>query len=83
MDKEYIFQIIKNNIADIVPEILENGIRIEDSLKELGANSVDRMDIVIKTMETLEIKIPLVELGRAANIQSLVDLLYDKKYQSQ
>lgn len=83
MDKEDIFQIIKNNIADIVPEILEKGIKIEDSLKDLGANSVDRMDIVIKTMETLGIKIPLVELGRAANIQSLVDLLYEKKYQSQ
>jgi acyl carrier protein len=37
------------------------------------------MEIVTRTMEDLNIKIPAVELGKTYNLQSLVDLLYNKK----
>ncbi|HBV98900.1 MAG: hypothetical protein JL50_19365 [Peptococcaceae bacterium BICA1-7] len=79
MLKDYIFKILKENIIEILPEMPEEKIRLEESLRELGANSVDRMDIVVKTMEAIGIKISMVETAQAANIGELVDLFYEKK----
>ncbi|WFR55601.1 acyl carrier protein [Anaerocolumna sp. AGMB13025] len=79
MDKNEIFLIMKEIIAEILPEVYPGQITMEDSLKELGANSVDRMDIIIGLMERLGLKIPLVEFGQLKNIQGIIDLLYSKK----
>lgn len=79
MTKDDIFLQLKNIIIEILPDILPEQIKIEESLRNLGANSIDRMDIVIKAMEDLKIKIPLVEFGMVNNLQGLVDLLYSRK----
>ncbi len=79
MSKKEIFKLLKDVVVEIIPDINPEQIKIEESLKDLGANSVDRMDIVIRAMEVLDIKIPLVEFGEVNNIQGLVDLLYTKK----
>jgi polyketide biosynthesis acyl carrier protein len=63
-------------VAEIIPDIEPERIKPEESLRDLGANSVDRMDIVIEVMEELKLKIPLVEFGKVNNIQGLVDLLH-------
>ncbi|SPF40799.1 Acyl carrier protein [Candidatus Desulfosporosinus infrequens] len=78
MSKESVFQVIKESIVDILPEISTNQIEIALSLQDLGANSIDRMDIIIRSMESLGVKIPLVELARVSNIQGLVDLFYER-----
>ena len=70
---------MKSIIVEILPEIDSEQISIEDSLKEIGANSIDRMDIIIETMEKLGVKIPLVEFGQLKNIEGIVDLLYTGK----
>ncbi len=82
MNKDEIFQIVKKNTLEILPKVSKEMIMIEQRLKDLGANSIDRVDIVTQTMEDLAIKIPLVELAQAENIQELVDLLYEKKNSS-
>ncbi|BCJ93982.1 acyl carrier protein [Anaerocolumna cellulosilytica] len=79
MDKNNIFSILKSIIVQILPEIDIEQITLEDSLKEIGANSIDRMDIIIETMEQLGVKIPLVEFGQLKNIEGIVDLLYSGK----
>lgn len=78
MTKDDIFEVVKNSIMEILPDISPTDIKIQGSLRDLGANSIDRMEIVFKSMEALNIKIPLVELGTVKNIQGLVDLLYEK-----
>jgi polyketide biosynthesis acyl carrier protein len=77
MTKNDIFQIVKNNVVDVLPNVSQETIKIEQRLKDLGANSIDRMDIVTQTLEDLAIKIPMVELAKVQNIQELVDLLYE------
>ena len=76
MEKNDIFEIIKRNTVEILPHISAADIRISESLKNYGANSIDRMDIVIKSMEDVGVKIPLVELGGVQNIEGLIDVLY-------
>jgi polyketide biosynthesis acyl carrier protein len=81
MTKEEIFLIVKANIEEVLPdlELDLDSIRLEDSLKELGANSIDRMEITVLSMEALGLKVPLVEFGQVSNLQGLVDLLHAKK----
>ena len=79
MSKEEIFEIIKENILDIIPELDLSEATMKDSLKEIGANSVDRADIIMFTMESLNIRIPMVKFGNAANIGDIVDIMYEAK----
>ncbi|MEY8355394.1 acyl carrier protein [Lachnospiraceae bacterium 54-53] len=79
MKFDQIFKIVQDSIMDVLPDIQREEINIEDSLSNLGANSIDRMDIIINSMEGVELKIPLVEFGELKNIKGIVSLLYDKK----
>jgi polyketide biosynthesis acyl carrier protein len=45
-------------------------------MKELGANSIDRADVVLQSMEALGVTFPLNELAGVDNIQGLVDFLH-------
>jgi polyketide biosynthesis acyl carrier protein len=76
MSKEEVLSVLKKVVTEIIPDIEPELIKPEESLRDLGANSVDRMDIVIEVMEELKLKIPLVEFGKVNNIQGLVDLLH-------
>lgn len=77
MSKEEIFNILKDAIEYIVPEIETDNLTSEDSLKELGANSVDRAEIIIMVMEDTHVKLPLVSFGMSKNIGEIVDVIYN------
>lgn len=74
--KAEIFEVIKGSLLDILPALEPARIVPEESMKNLGANSIDRADVIIQTMEALELKFPLHELGGLKNIQDLVDNFY-------
>jgi polyketide biosynthesis acyl carrier protein len=76
MEKTDIFVVIKKHIKTILPNVRDEDIKIEGKMADLGANSIDRSDIVIQTMEELQLKIPLVTLGQAKNLQDLTDILH-------
>ena len=76
--KEDVFAVVKNNIMSILSNLDPDAVKPEVSMKELGANSIDRMDVVIQSMEDLSLKIPLVEFAKVGNIGGLVDLLHSK-----
>ncbi len=78
MSESEIFDVIKNNILEILPNLNPDDIVMEKSMKDLGANSIDRADVVIKTMSDLSVKIPLVELGKVSNIGGLVGVFLQK-----
>ena len=50
-------------------------VTLEISLRELGANSIDRVEIATLAMEELDADIPRGRLAGVANLASLVDLL--------
>lgn len=75
MLKEHVFKVVKNVISEILPGVQSELISIEKSLKELGANSIDRMEVVTMSMEELGLKIPLMSFAEVSNIEDLVDVL--------
>jgi len=78
MRKEEIFEIVKKHTCEVIPELESHTFERSDRLVELGANSIDRAEIVAMTMEALSLQIPRVELFGAKNIGDLVDVLYEK-----
>ncbi|MCG7409128.1 acyl carrier protein [Paenibacillus sp. ACRRX] len=78
MNKDLIFNIVINHSRELLPELEGHKFQYTDRLTDLGANSVDRAEIVMMTMESLSLHIPRVELFGASNIGELVDLIYDK-----
>jgi polyketide biosynthesis acyl carrier protein len=76
--KEQILEIVTRNLLEILPDLDGAKIDPSQSMKDLGANSVDRMDVVIQTKEELVLKFPLHELGGVENLQGLVDFFYAK-----
>ena len=74
MTKAEIFDIVKKNAVEIL-DIEPETISLEKSLTDLGANSVDRVEIITLTMEDLGIKLPFMSFATATNIEDLVDIL--------
>ena len=57
LNKADAFAVLKKNILDILEdEVQENDITIEKSMVELGANSLDIVQIISNTMRELKIR---------------------------
>jgi len=63
---------------ELLPDLDPRQITRTESMKNLGANSIDRVDVIIATMKSLELRFPLTELGGLRNIGELVDNLYTR-----
>ncbi|MBO9699896.1 MAG: acyl carrier protein [Sporocytophaga sp.] len=75
MATEQVYEVVKNVIMEVLPDLNPEMISIEKNLKELGANSIDRMEVVTISMEELGIKLPLMSFAQVSNIEGLVKVL--------
>ena len=76
--EESVFAVVKENVLEILDEIDEATIVMDISLKDLGANSLDRAEIVTGSMEDLGLSFPMRELAKISNIRELVTFLHSK-----
>ena len=76
--RDAVFAVVKENILGILDQVDEAAISESAALKELGANSLDRAEIVTGSMEDLGLAFPMRELAGVGNIGELVAFLYDK-----
>jgi len=78
MNREDIFNLIVNHSCEVIPELEGHNFKLVDRLVDLGANSVDRAEIVTMTMESMALQFPRIELFKAKNIGELVEVFYEK-----
>ena len=78
MNREEIFKLIIRHAQEVIPGLVDYTFRPQDRLHDLGANSVDRAEILMLALESLSLNIPLVELYGPNNIGELADLLHEK-----
>jgi len=78
MNKEDILKLIISNLCEVLPELESHEFKLSDRMVDLGANSVDRSEIIAMTMDTLSLQIPRVELFGAKDIGQLAEVLYEK-----
>ena len=67
--------IVKKHLLEVVDDLKEDAIDTTRSMKELGANSLDIVEVVSCSMRELKVKVPRAELSKLTNIDGLVDLL--------
>ncbi len=78
MNNTDVFELVVNYSREVVPELEGHAFKRTDRLSELGANSVDRAEIIMMTMESISLRIPLLEISGAKNIGELSDLIHKK-----
>lgn len=76
MTKEHVFSVVKKHLMLTVDGLDEAAITADRSMKELGANSLDIVEIVSVSMRELKVKVPRSELSKLTNIGGLVELLF-------
>ncbi len=76
MNKQEIIDVIAGHAREVLPSLAGHDFGEHDALKDLGANSIDRSEIVMLTLESLDLNVPLVDLAKASNIGELATLLH-------
>ena len=74
--REHVLAVVRRHLADTVEGIEGKEIDPSKSMKELGANSLDIVEVVSCSMRELKVKVPRAELNKLTNIDELVDLLH-------
>jgi polyketide biosynthesis acyl carrier protein len=78
MTQNEIFELIAKHTKEVVPELENYDFKLTDSLKKLGANSIDRTELMTMMMESMGLDIPRIDLFGAQNIGELVEIFYAK-----
>jgi polyketide biosynthesis acyl carrier protein len=78
MTAQEILDVIVNHAREVLPTRDDHVFRSTDSLRDLGANSVDRSEIIMMTLGSLSLNIPLIDMARAQNIGELASIIHAK-----
>jgi acyl carrier protein len=75
VERQHIVAVVQKHLIDIVGDITPADIDMSKSMKELGANSLDMVEVVSCAMRELKVKVPRSELNKLTTMDGLVDLL--------
>jgi acyl carrier protein len=75
MTRGEIFEVVRANIQTVVDGVDAAAISEESSMRELGADSLQTVEVVSRSMKQLRLKVARTELSRATNLRELLDLL--------
>lgn len=73
-----IAQVVRDAIMSILPNLDRAEIRGERHLKDLGADSIDRIEIILTIKRRLAITHGLERFGRLENIDALIRFLSEE-----
>jgi polyketide biosynthesis acyl carrier protein len=78
MSETQLVDVIAACAREVVPGLEDHAFTRADRLAELGANSLDRADILIRVLEILSLEAPRTTFAGAKNIGELADLLRER-----
>jgi polyketide biosynthesis acyl carrier protein len=78
MTKKGLLDLIAHHTCEILPGLEAHQFIASDRLVDLGANSVDRVEIAMLVQESLGLSISRLELFGPKNIGELADLFLQK-----
>lgn len=76
MTRDEIWGVIKKHLADAIDDLDVSTIDTSKSMKDYGANSLDLVEVVSRSMRELKVKIPRAELNKLTDIDGLIDLFH-------
>ncbi len=75
MTREEIRAVLRTNLERIVEAARGKDLHDGLSMKDLGADSLEAVEVASRTMKELKIRVPRTELSKAKNLGQLLDLL--------
>jgi acyl carrier protein len=73
LTKDDVLTTIKTNMTFVMEEFDETAFDPIKSMRDHGANSLEMIEIVSRTMRQLKVKVPRVRLNRVNNIDELAN----------
>jgi acyl carrier protein len=75
MTRDDVLDVIKKHTLSVLIDLDGADFDPSRSLRELGAKSLDVLEIVSASMKTLRVKVPRTELNHIENLGQLADVL--------
>lgn len=75
MDREAVAAVVKKRLCEVLDDVDESAIDTAGTMKDLGANSLDIVEVVSCAMRDLKVKVPRSELSKLTTMDGLIDLL--------
>lgn len=82
LTRDQILAVVLKNLKDNLEDLDDKSIDPAKSMKDMGANSLDIVEVVSSSMRELKIRVPRAELADVENVNQLVDLFF-KVHQEQ
>ncbi len=74
MTREEMFAVVKTNAQMVLDGAKNKDIQETDSLRDFGADSLESVEVISRSMKQLNIKVPRSELSKLNNLKDLLDL---------
>jgi len=71
-----VFSVVRGQVAEVLPDVSVADVHPDQSMAALGANSLDRMDVVVASQDRLGIQVAAAEFADVENLRGLVDVLH-------
>jgi acyl carrier protein len=74
MSRQEIFAVVKENARIVLAGTQGREITEDNSLRDFGADSLESVEVISRSMKQLNIKVPRAELRKLNNLKDLLDL---------
>lgn len=74
MTRSQMFEVVKTNIEKVVEEAAGHEITEGTSMVDLGADSLQIVEVVSRSIKELRLRVPRTELANARTVKDLLDL---------
>lgn len=74
MSREEMFAVVKSNAQLVLEGARNKDIQETNSLRDFGADSLESVEVISRSMKQLNLKVPRAELRKLNNIRDLLNL---------
>jgi len=74
MTRSEILSVVESNIQRIVEDARGKQITEDSTIQDLGADSLQVVEVISRSMKELRVKVPRTDLMGARNLKELIDL---------
>jgi polyketide biosynthesis acyl carrier protein len=74
--RDEVLSVVLGQLGKVLPDVPGSQIDQAKSMADLGASSLDRMDVVVASQAELGIAVPASQFAAISDIGGLVDVLY-------
>jgi len=81
MTHDKIWEVLCRHVLDVLDDVRKDEVQPGRSLRDLGANSLDRMDILVGAVNELRLEVPTAALATTPTLGELAELLRARREQ--